>query len=304
MRTIERIGIVGAGTMGRRIAFACVIHGKQTRIFDISHSVGQEAIRNVRQSIEEYARNGQLSRDALGSAMPLFSLSPTLAECVSGTDAVIEAVPENVTLKRKVLSEIDAYCAVETIMGSNSSAIPGSWLADSTRRPQKLFNANFGLLDDLKVEVMGHPNTSVETLESAIAFIRDIGLVPILVRRENVGYSLNRIWRAVKKEVLYQLEHGHATAEDIDRGWMLDWHTSVGPCGLMDQIGLDVVRDIEMIYFQASGDALDHPPSFLDRMIGAGMLGLKSGQGFYSYPKPEYQRPGWLDEGKNPSTAA
>ncbi len=141
---------------------------------------------------------------------------------------------------------------------------------------------------------MGHPCTSVETLKAATSFIRDLGLIPILVKGESVGYALNRVWRAVKKEVLHLLEQGQVTAEDIDRGWMLDWGTPVGPCGLMDQIGLDVVRDIEMVYFRASGDPSDRPPPFLHAMIGAGKLGVKSGEGFYNYPSPAYIRPDWL----------
>jgi 3-hydroxybutyryl-CoA dehydrogenase len=296
MRRIQRIGIVGAGTMGSRIAFACVVRDKQACLYDIFPPAREKAVREVQRLIEERVLEGRLPHGMVESCMPLLSLSSTLQACVSGKDLVFEVVPENVETKRKVFAEIDANCGRETLIGSNSSAIPGSWLIDSTARPDKVFNANFGYPDDRRVEVMGHPGTSPETLETALTFIQDLGLIPILVRGECVGYALNRIWRQIKKEVLYLLEHGYVTPEDIDRGWMLDWGTALGPCGLMDLIGLDVVMDIEMIYFQASGDPSDKPPRFLQLMIAAGKVGVKSGQGFYSYPNPAYQRPHWLNE--------
>jgi 3-hydroxybutyryl-CoA dehydrogenase len=99
----------------------------------------------------------------------------------------------------------------------------------------------------------------------------------------------------VKKEVLRQLAAGTATAEDLDRSWMLDWDVPIGPCGLMDSIGLDVVRDIEQSYADASGDPADRPPAFLDAMIADGRLGVKSGAGFYEYPDPAFRRAGFLD---------
>jgi 3-hydroxybutyryl-CoA dehydrogenase len=155
---------------------------------------------------------------------------------------------------------------------------------------------------------MGHHATSSETHATVIDFLRSIGFIPIVLHGESVGYATNRIWRAVKKVVLAQLACGQecslgttrsrlVSAEDIDRGWMLDWGTSIGPCGLMDHIGLDVVRDIELIYYDESGDDADRPPPLLDRMIAAGKLGKKSGVGFYTYPNPSYEQPGFLDGG-------
>ncbi len=93
--------------------------------------------------------------------------------------------------------------------------------------------------------------------------------------------------------MLFLLDQGYSTPEDIDRGWMLDWNTPIGPCGAMDQIGLDVVQDIEQVYYETSGDPSDRPPQLLHDMIANGKLGEKSGEGFYRYPDPAYMRPGW-----------
>jgi len=294
MKNIKKIGIVGTGTMGRRIAFGCVIRGKETRLFDIVPESAKKALEVVQDLIEERVTDGRLSAEILESALSLLTISPSLESCVSAVDMVIENVPENIELKRKVFSEIGRFADPDTLIGTNTSSIPGSKLADATGRPGKFFNLNFGPPDDLRVEVMGNLLSDPSTIKAVIKFVKELGLVPILVKREIMGYACNRVWRAIKKEVLFLLDGGYITAEDIDRGWMLEWETSIGPCGMMDIIGLDVVRDIEMVYYQASGNASDRPPKLLHDMIEEGKLGVKSGKGFYKYPNPAYKRPGWL----------
>jgi 3-hydroxybutyryl-CoA dehydrogenase len=295
MKKTERVGIVGAGTMGQRIGFGCVISGIETHLFDICPDALEVAARGVRSLIADREKRGTLSAGTAQSAMARLTVCPTLEACVVHTDLVIETVPENVELKRQVFASIDKHADASTLIGTNTSSIPGSWLATATRRPDKIFNVNFGGPDDRKVELMGHSGTSPETMKAVVAFVCDLGLVPIVVNGENVGYALNRVWRAVKKEVLSILERGYLTAEEVDRGWMLDWGVRIGPCGLMDQIGLDVVRDIEMIYYRASGDPSDQPPPVLHRMIEAGKLGVKTGEGFYKYPNPAYEHPDFVE---------
>jgi len=294
MKDIKRVAIIGAGTMGRRIAFGCLLGNMNTCLFDNVPGVCEQAVKAVHTLIKERVTTQKVSSAVLESADRLLSYTSSLSSCVNGADLIIETVPENVELKRRVFSDIDAQADPRALIGTNTSSIPGSWLADATSRPEKVFNFNFGKPDDRKVEVMGHSRTAPETIETVINFLRNLGLIPILVRGEIVGYAINRVWRAVKKEVLFLLDRGYSTAEDLDRGWMLDWGTSVGPCGLMDMVGLDVIRDIEMVYYRASGDPSDQPPPLLLKMIEHGQLGVKSGKGFYTYPDPAYQRRAWL----------
>ncbi len=274
--------------MGRRIAFACVTGGVETRLYDVSAKAAEEAVRTVRRLVEE----GGATVEA---AMSKLDVCATLASCVTGVDLAIETVSESVGLKRKVFAEIDRAAAPHVLIGTNTSSILGSRLADATGRPEKVFNFNWGHASHRKVELMPHPGTAPATMESAVAFIRSLGLIPTRDRKEILGYGSNRIWRAVKKEVLHVIGAGVLTPEDIDRAWMLDWHVPMGPCGLMDQIGLDVVRDIELVYYQASGDPSDRPPTFLEEMIRSGRLGEKTGEGFYRYPDPAYARPDFLE---------
>ena len=290
----ERVAIIGAGTMGRRIAFTTIACGHDTALFDVLPAARSEAVLAVRRLLAEREAKGTLPPGATDRAVAHLHIVDSLPACVAQADIIIESVPEQVDLKRQVFRAADAAAPPHALLGTNTSAIPGSWLADATNRPAQVFNANFGPPDDVKVEIMPHAGTSAATLDQAVAFMRRLGLVPLVVRKEVVGYAGNRVWRAVKKEVLALLAGGHTTPEDLDRGWMLDWGVAIGPCGLMDKIGLDVVRDIELVYFRATGDPTDRPPAFLDAMIARGQLGEKTGSGFYRYPHPAYAEPGWL----------
>ena len=295
MTPIRTVAIVGAGTMGRRIAFDCVRYGLLTRLYDAAPGVAEDAVRWVRSTMEQWRDEGRLSADVADRAVALIEASQELDQCARDADLAFESVPENVALKRRVFAELDRVLPPNALIVSNTSAIPASRLATATARPERVLNVNFGHLGHRKVEMMGHAGTAPEAIAAVNSFLRELGLVPIVVRGESVGYATNRVWRAVKKEVLKLLDRDVVSAEDIDRGWMLDWGTNIGPCALMDHIGLDVVRDIELIYYDESGDENDRPPAFLDRMIAAGRLGTKSGEGFYRYPNPSYEQPGFLD---------
>jgi len=287
---IVNVAIVGAGTMGRRIAMACVLAGKRVVMYDANAAALNAALQAIPGLLETNAHG----RTLVAPLAELIRSAHSLEDCLSNAELAIETVFENVDVKRQVFAEIDRLAPPATLIGTNTSSIPGSWLADATRRPAKVFNFNFGTVHDLKVEVMPHPSTAHETVEAAIRFVLSLGLIPIEALKEIQGYPLNRIWRAVKKEVLFLLDGGYTTPENVDRGWMLDWKVSIGPCGLMDMIGMDVVRDIELVYFKATGDPSDKPPPLLLRMIEQGKLGVKTGQGFYKYPNPAYQHPDFL----------
>jgi 3-hydroxybutyryl-CoA dehydrogenase len=297
VNSIRKVAVIGAGTMGRRIAFGCVIKGVAVQLYDAVPATLEGAVPAVRRLIEERTASGRLAADLAVTAMPLLTVSGSLEEAVAGVGLAIETVYEKVDVKRAVFAQIDRFAAPEVLIGTNTSSIPGSWLADATKRPEKVFNFNWSTPDLPKVEIMGHPGTAPSTLEAAREFVLALGLVPIHVRGELIGYATNRIWRAVKKEVLWQIDQGYITPEDVDRSWMLDWGSPMGPCGLMDAVGLDTIRAVEMIYYDASKDPRDKPPKVLDDLIADGALGVKSGRGFYRYPNPSFARPDFLTGG-------
>jgi 3-hydroxybutyryl-CoA dehydrogenase len=284
----KTIAVLGAGVMGKRITVALLQAGFSTRLFDVRDGFEADTKPKIIEALEQHAHlnNSEVMKHLL--------FVTTLADAVIDADIVIETVPENVDLKRQLLSTLSAYTKEDTIVVTNTSSIVGSRLADAYVYPNRFLNFNFGGYETRKVEVMGHPGTDPKVIEELESFIRELDLIPLRVQREIMGYAGNRIWRAIKKEVLFLIENGYATPEDIDRGWMLEWNTQVGPCGLMDEVGLDVIRDIENVYYAASGRADDKPPGFLERMIEEGKLGQKSGEGFYTYPNPTYEQPEFL----------
>ena len=145
------------------------------------------------------------------------------------------------------------------------------------------------------VDVMGGTNTLSEVMEKGVEWVRSLGFIPLTVKKELLGFCFNRVWRAIKRETLYMWGNGFVDYKDVDRAWMVFTGMKEGPFGLMDKVGLDVVWDIEMVYYNDSQDPKDHPPEALKEMIERGELGVKSGVGFYIYPNPEYANPDFLE---------
>lgn len=283
--------------MGRRLAFDFARAGHAVVLYDASPAAGDDARRWLADTLRSWEGAGRIPAGSGAAALARVRLAGASADAVAGAAFVFENVPERLPLKRAVFAQLAPLLDRDTIIVSNTSSLPGSLMADASGRADRFLNANFSHLGHQKVEVMPHPGSSADARARVVALLRDCGFVPIVLQREQFGYASNRVWRVVKKEVLRQLAAGVATPQDIDRGWMLDWEVPIGPCGLMDAIGLDVVRDIEVSYADASGDASDRPPEFLDRMVAEGRLGVKRGEGFYRYPDPEFARPDFLAGG-------
>lgn len=295
IKEISRVAIVGAGTMGPKIAYRCAVSGLETFLYDKYPQVLETAMGCIRGWMAEKVAGGQLSAEEAESAQARLHACASLKECVADVDLVIETVPENLELKRQVFAEIDRLAPFEALICTNSSSLPCSRIADATGRPEKVFNINYSNpTDDLLVEIMKGTQTTRETITAGERFVRSCGMVPIVTLKEIMGFSFNRIWRAIKRECLHLVADGYSNFEDIDRAWMLEFDMSFGPFGLMDIVGLDVIRDIENQYFFDSRDERDRPPQFLEDMVSQGRLGVKSGRGFYTYPESEYKQDSWL----------
>ena len=210
---------------------------------------------------------------------------------------VIEAVPENLELKRKTFSEIDLLAPPGAILATNSSSIPISRIETATRRPEKCLNIHFyqPAVSMNMVDIMGGTRTTLEAIRSAQQWVRSIGCVPLTVKKEILGFCFNSVWRAIKKQSLFMWANGYVDFQDIDRAWMIFTGMKQGPFGLMDAIGLDVVSEIETVYYSDSKDPKDKPPDALLDKIRKGELGVKSGKGFYTYPDPEFAQPEFLN---------
>lgn len=293
---MTRVTIIGAGTMGRRLAFDFARTESSVVLYDATPGVAVAAVAWLRTTMQGWEAEGRLPQGTTAHALARCEVCDALADAVREADLILENIPEQLALKRSLFASLASLLPAHTIIVSNTSSLPGSVMADASGRPDRFINANFSHLGHPKVEVMPNPATSLATRDQVVGLLRGAGFIPIVLQQEQFGYAGNRVWRAVKKEILRQLATGAVSAEDLDRSWMLDWEVPIGPCGLMDVIGLDVVRDIEMSYAEASGDPGDRPPAFLDAMIASGKLGVKSGAGFYAYPDPAFRRPGFIEQ--------
>ena len=296
MKQIESVCLCGAGFLGWQISLQCASHGIPVRLFDISEEALERASEHIRHELKTWTTEDKITPEEVEATLSRVSFHDDLAEAVEGVDLVIEAVPERLELKREVFAQLDSVCDDANILATNSSSIRVSKIEDATGRLDRVLNTHFYNTPWRRsiVELMRGTGTSDETLERVRGFMVSIGITPLMVLRESTGFIFNRVWRAIKRECLHLVDQGVASFQDVDRAWMTLYETPYGPFGMMDRVGLDVVRDIEMVYYEESGADRDAPPGMLLEMIERGELGVETGKGFYTYPDPAYLEPGFL----------
>jgi 3-hydroxybutyryl-CoA dehydrogenase len=293
---IQNVAVVGTGMLGTQIAIQAASHRYQVTAYDPDTASFARILGRLKIRMQNASRKPTVPWPQMQKAAKRVKHCASLKEAVAGADLVIEAVPEDLAFKRKVWKQLDRLAPQKAILATNSSSIPVSRMERSTTRPEKCLNIHFYALDQGRniVDVMGGTRTSPAILKAGREWVQSIGCVPLTVKKEILGFCFNRIWRAIKREALYMWAGGYVDFRDIDRGWMIWSGMSLGPFGLMDGVGLDVVHDIEMVYYRESRDRKDRPPQALKAMIKRGNLGVKTGKGFYTYPNPEFRRPGFL----------
>jgi 3-hydroxybutyryl-CoA dehydrogenase len=296
MEPIESVCLCGAGYLGWQISLQCASQGIPVRLFDISEEALEKASEHIHQELKIWTSEGKITPEEVEAILSRVSFHDDLAEAVEGVALVIEAVPERLDLKREVFAQLDDVCDDATILATNSSSIRISKIEDATGRLDKVLNTHFYNTPWKRsiVELMRGTGTSDETLERVRRFMVSIGITPLMVLKESTGFIFNRVWRAIKRECLHLVDQGVSSFQDVDRAWMTLYETPYGPFGMMDGVGLDVVRDIERVYHEESGAERDAPPRLLLEMIERGELGVKTGKGFYTYPDPAYLEPGFL----------
>jgi 3-hydroxybutyryl-CoA dehydrogenase len=219
-----------------------------------------------------------------------------LKEALQEADLIVEAVSENLELKRKVFTLIDSFAPRGAILTTTSSSIPISKIEGATRRPDRCLNLHFyqAPMRVNMVDLMGGTQTAPDVMEAAKAFVQSIGCVPLVVNKEILGFGFVRILHSIYLHTLSLWAGGYVDFRDMDRAWMIFTRMERGPFGIMDGIGLDVLFDLLMVYYEESKNPKDHPPQALKEMIDRKELGRKTGKGFYTYPHPEYARPDFL----------
>ena len=296
MSKLQNVSIIGAGFMGTQIGLQCAVHGCDTTIVDTESSALERSKNLVDEELKRRMQGGEMSAAQRDKALGQLHYASDLANGVRTAELVIEAIPEKLELKRQLFAELDALTAPSAILASNSSSIKISAIEDATQRLDKVLNLHFyGIVwERPMVELMRGSATAEDTIEQVYRFAQRIAITPLVVDKESTGFIFNRVWRAVKRETLHLVDEGVTSHEDVDRAWMIFTGMKMGPFALMDRIGLDVICDIENVYYRESGDERDAPPPLLTDKVARGDLGRKTGKGFYSYPNPAYENPDWL----------
>jgi len=295
---IKKVAVIGTGVLGTQIAALTASFDYEVSVYDTNEASFQKGIENIRNLSAAAKRKPTVTIQDWERGISRIQFCDQLKEALTDTDLIIEAVPENLELKRKVHKQLDGIAPAHALLATNSSSIPISKIESATRRPEKCMNMHFYIpaMGLNMVDIMGGTHTSTDVMSIAKSWVQSINCVPLEVRKEILGFCFNRVWRAIKRETLYMWAEGFVDFRDIDRGWMIFTGMPLGPFGLMDNVGLDVVYDIEMVYYNESKDPKDHPPERLKAMVDTNELGVKTGKGFYTYPDPEYTKPEFINK--------
>lgn len=296
---IQRILIVGAGTMGQQIGLQCAMHGYQVTLYDLAPEMLAAATEQLKAYADHLTAAGRLSQVEAGTALSRISATtdPTLA---AQADLLSESVPEDPALKGQVLAQFNQLCPPHTIFTTNTSMLLPSMFAEATGRPAQFAALHFHQVvwESNVVDIMPHPGAAAETVELLRQFAQRIGQIPIVLQKENYGYVFNSMLGALNRVAIGLAAKDVASIEDIDRAWMGIMKMPIGPMGILDLIGLKTAWDITAYWAKTLNDPeLQTNADFLKQYVDQGWLGVKTGRGFYSYPEPAYQQPGFL-EGK------
>jgi 3-hydroxybutyryl-CoA dehydrogenase len=282
---IQTIGIIGAGTMGNGIAQVCAQAGLNAILQDINEAALAKGMATVSGSLDRAIKKASLTDDGKAALLGRIKTT-TQAQDLAAADLIIEAATENEGLKIKILQQIDAIARPETIIASNTSSISITKLAAATKRPDKFIGMHFFNPVPVMtlVEVIRGLKTSEATVDAVVAMSKVLGKTPIGVKN-SAGFVVNRILCPMINEAIFALQEGLASAEEIDAGMRQGCNHPIGPLALCDLVGLDVQLAVMEVLYSNFNDSKYRPAPLLREMVDAGMLGRKTGQGFYSYTK-------------------
>ena len=285
MNTIAKVGVIGAGTMGNGIAQACAVAGLNAVVQDVSEAALERALKTVSGSLDRSVRKGTLTEADKDTVMSRIKTS-TSADSLAGTDLIIEAATENEAIKIKILQNVDAIASPGTIIATNTSSISITRLAAATGRPDRFVGMHFFNPVPVMalVEIIRGLRTSEATVEAVADLARKLGKTPIGVKN-SAGFVVNRILCPMINEAVFALQEGLASAEEIDAGMRLGCNHPIGPLALCDLVGLDVQLAVLEVLYSNFNDSKYRPAPLLREMVDAGMLGRKTGRGFYTYDK-------------------
>jgi 3-hydroxybutyryl-CoA dehydrogenase len=280
---IRKVGVVGLGAMGAGIAQLCLEAGVETVGREVTPELGQKARDRIGHFLTRKVEKGQLEQGARDEAMNLLSVTTDVAD-LAGCDLVIEAIVEELGPKRELFAELDRITRSDAVLATNTSALSVTEIAAATQRPERVVGMHFFNPAPLMplVEIVRAELTADEPVETAYAFGERIGKTPIRCN-DTPGFVVNRVLIPLLNDCIRVLDEARVTPEDLDTGMKNGAGWPMGPCALADLVGIDVhVHAAEALYEKTREPRMAPPPRLV-AMRNAGLLGRKSGRGFYRY---------------------
>ena len=281
--TIRKAAVLGAGTMGHGIAQVLAASGVDTTIFDVAPGALDRALAAVRANLDKGVEKGKVAPAERDATLARISAASDLGAAVAGCDAVVEAVPEKLDLKRRIFADLGGRLDREVLLATNTSSLSISAIAEAAAHPERVVGMHFfNPVHIMKlVEVVRGERSSQAAVACAIGLARRMGKEPIDVK-DAPGFASSRLGIAIGMEAIRMLEEGVASAEDVDKAMVLGYGFPMGPLRLTDLVGLDVRLSIAEYLAETLGPRFQ-PPELLRRLVAEGRLGKKSGRGFYDW---------------------
>lgn len=284
MHTIKNIAVIGAGQMGNGIVHVFAQQGYKVTMIDVQEAALAKAMATIQKNMERQVAKGTITEDQMKSALENISTQIDLAAGVSHADLVVEAATENIDLKLRIFADLDAHAPANCILATNTSSISITKIAAATKRPQSVIGMHFmNPVPVMKlVEIINGYATDAKVTETIVALSKAIQKIPCVVN-DYPGFIANRILMPMINEAIISLQEGVAGVEAIDSIMKLGMAHPMGPLQLADFIGLDTCLSILRVLYNGYGNPKYAPSTLLVNMVQAGKLGVKSGEGFYTY---------------------
>lgn len=281
---IEKIAVIGAGTMGHGIAQIAAQAGFQVTLEDMNDEFVARGLARIKENLQKGVERGKLSAEDMQAALSRIRLSTDLKDAVSDADLVIEAVIEKLDAKQALFAELDGLCKASAILGTNTSSLSVSAIASATTRPDRVIGLHFfNPVHIMKLlEIVIGNETSQETVADALDVAARIGKEAITVK-DTPGFATSRLGIALGLEAIRMFEQGVASAEDIDKAMVLGYNHPMGPLRLTDLVGLDIRLNIADYLFSELGSEVFRAPEILRSKVAEGKLGKKTSEGFYKW---------------------
>ena len=294
IQEIRKVTIVGSGTMGTRIGLACALNGYDVTLYDVKNEILEKSKITTDKLLKYLLGKSRITSEQADKAKNKMIFTMDIKKATDNTDLISESVIEDINIKKSVWKELAEVSPEKTIFTTNTSSLLPSSYAKETNREEKFCGMHFHDVFDANVmDIMPNPKTEKWVVDTLYEFGKSIQQIPIIMKKEFSGYVFNTMLMAWLGAAGYLISNDIASVRDIDRSWMGNFKVDRGPLGLMDSIGLDTVWHV--VKAKPDRNHQKFADFLYDNYVSKGKLGVKTGEGFYKYPNPEYEKEDFIN---------